>query len=76
MILLCLCLAVLPGTVEAKAKAKTVKIHTFSSGDKKTDKKVRSVIKKYIKPKMSTAERVKAIHDYIMMWVSKVHPTK
>ena len=72
MILLCLCLAVLPGNVDAKAKAKTkaktktVKIHKFSSGNKKVDKKVRSVIKKYIKPKMSTAERVRVIHDYII----------
>ena len=67
ILLLCICFAVLPSNVDAKKKAKTVKIHSFSSGNKKVDKKIRSIIKKQIKPKMSTAERGKAIHDYIIL---------
>lgn len=63
--LFCICFAVMP--VTANAKPKTVKIHSFSSGDKKVDKKIRSIIKKKIKPGMSTAEKIKTVHDYMVL---------
>lgn len=66
--LLLIIFTMLPMNVSAKTKSsKTVKIYSFSSGDAQVDKKVRSIIKKKIKPNMTTAQQVKAIHDYIVL---------
>lgn len=55
-----------PVTVQAKTP-KTVKIYDFTSGNQKVDGKVRAIIRKEIKPGMSTAQKVKAIHDYMVL---------
>lgn len=47
-------------------KCKVLVYHQTSSGNAAVDKKVRSIINKEIKPGMTDAEKVKAIHDYII----------
>lgn len=47
-------------------KCKVLVYHQTSSGNAAVDKKVRSIISKEIKPGMTDAEKVKAIHDYII----------
>lgn len=47
-------------------KCKVLVYHQTSSGNAAVDKKVRAIINKEIKPGMTDAEKVKAIHDYII----------
>lgn len=58
-------------TVTAKVGKKSYKckvlVYQTSSGDAEVDKKVRSIINNNITAKMSDAEKVKAIHDYIIL---------
>lgn len=57
-------------TITAKVGKKTYKckvlVYQASSGNVKLDKKVKAIIQKEIKANMSDAEKVKAIHDYII----------
>lgn len=57
-------------TITAKVNGKKynckVVVYKVDSGDSKVDKKVRNIISKNIKASMSTAEKVKTIHDYIV----------
>lgn len=57
-------------TITAKVGKKTYKckvlVYQASSGNAKLDKKVKAIIQKEIKANMSDAEKVKAIHDYII----------
>lgn len=60
-VLLCLCVAAsMPESVNAKTQAVT-------SGDKQTDKKAKAIIKKVITAGMTDAEKVKAVHDYLVL---------
>lgn len=59
-------LLICPAFVQAKP-AKTVKIYDFSSGNQKVDQKVKAIIRKEIKPGMTNPQKVKAIHDYIVL---------
>ncbi len=61
MVMLCLSMAVsMPCSVSAKTQQVT-------SGNKKVDKKAKAIIKKTITSDMSDAQKVKAIHDYIVL---------
>lgn len=61
MVMLCLAVAVsMPCSVSAKTQQVT-------SGNKKVDKKAKAIIKKTITSDMSDAQKVKAIHDYIVL---------
>lgn len=58
-------------TITAKVGKKSYKCKVLvyrqtSTGNAAVDKKVRSIINKEIKPGMTDAEKVKAIHDYII----------
>lgn len=55
-----------PTFVQAKP-TKTVKIYDFSSGNQKVDQKVKAIIRKEIKPEMTDSQKVKVIHDYIVL---------
>lgn len=62
-LILVLCLSV-SAFSPAGVYAKTTKI---TSGDKKTDQKAKKIIKTVITKEMSTEQKVKAIHDYIVL---------
>ena len=61
MVMLCLSMVVsMPCSVSAKTQQVT-------SGNKKVDKKAKAIIKKTVTSDMSDAQKVKAIHDYIVL---------
>lgn len=44
-----------------------VMVYRANSGNSKVNKKVHAIIKKEIKANMSTAEKIKAVHDYMVL---------
>lgn len=71
-------------TITAKLGSKKytckVLVCSSSSGNERVDKEVHRIIRKIIKPSMSTVEKVKAVHDYLVLnntydhSISTAHP--
>lgn len=59
--------AVITAKVGKKNYKCKVLVYKVDTGDKKLDKKVKSIISKNVKANMSTAEKIKAIHDYMVL---------
>lgn len=58
-------------TITAKLGSKKytckVLVCSSSSGNERVDKEIHRIIRKIIKPSMSTVEKVKAVHDYLVL---------
>lgn len=71
-------------TITAKLGSKKytckVLVCSSSSGNERVDKEIHRIIRKIIKPSMSTVEKVKAVHDYLVLnntydhSISTAHP--
>lgn len=59
--------AVITAKVGKKSYKCKVLVFKVDTGNSKLDKKVKSIISKNIKANMSTAEKIKAIHDYMVL---------